>query len=290
MTASKQSLLTMALLAGCMCAWGGADTETMRKESASATSGSAAAADAAGRAPRESLAPGNVVTMTWVTDTHRFATVDGSFHAIGDTLSNGAELVAIDRGVVTVSHQGQLHRLNIVDEPPPLVAADGGNAAGQPLSYVDEAIGKLQRIVDTLAGDAEAEPYVKQLEALKQRLEAGREALANGTLNPQQQAELEQELNVEWLAAQRSLDALRERIVQAGGGLTHDQLVETQRILEAATLSTLSEPLAKLQNPVFQGLMTHQSGELLKTVADLLGSFPDYQALADRLNGSGGAQ
>ena len=220
------------------------------------------------------------LTMTWISGDTRFATIDGGFYRQGDRLPDGTTLASIQSGGILLTKDGGELWVQMVDEPPlPPLPMDQDPALA-PLAYLGEAVERLHNEVENRAGPEEA---LAKLETLKQRLAAAQERLATGDISDEEMAAIDSELNIEWLQAQRKLDALRDRISNSGQGLNMEQLSATQAILEEAVMATLREPLAKVQNPEFQGLINLQSGQLLQTVTALLGSYPDYQAIADKL-------
>lgn len=220
------------------------------------------------------------VTMTFVSDDQRYATVDGGFYEVGDRLPDGARIAAIEARSVKMTKEGGEYWANLVDEPP-LVPAPADARELTPENYLLGAIARLQNDIDDGEGSAE---QLETLSALKDKLTNARERLVSGKLTEAEMNTVKTELSMEWMAAQQNLDALRERITNSGQGLGMADLLATQDILENAVLSTLREPIAKLQNPQYQGLMNQQSSQLLQTVGALLGEYPDYQALAEKLS------
>lgn len=281
-----RSILTPLLLAviASPVAFGGADTTG---QDSTRASGSGNGKQASESKVGATGAFSDQVTMTWVSGETRFATIDGGFYRTGEHLADGGVVVDIRPGGVLIERDGERQWVAIVDEPPPL---DSPYADAElpltPLSYLDEAIARLTLEIEGLAGDPSRAQRAAELEALRSRLQSGRDALASGQLDP----EIETELSEDWLLAQQQLEALRERTSKSPGGLGMEELRATQGLLEQALLSTLREPLARLQDPEFQMQATAQSSDLLHSVGALLSSYPDYKALADRLQGAGQSQ
>jgi len=225
---------------------------------------------------------GQKVTMTFVSGDKKFTTINGGFYHVGDSLADGTIVLDIQSGNVLLSKQGVQKWIPLENEPPRTELATS-NEPITPFGYLDVAIAQLEEAIQTRSNQPESAEQLADLEKLRERLIAAKGELDSGTLSDAEQTELELEINAEWLQAQQKLDALRDRIANSGKGLSMGDLVSTQKILEDAVLATLREPLAKLQNPEYQGQINNQSSDLLKTVTELLGSYPDYQALADKL-------
>jgi hypothetical protein len=227
------------------------------------------------------------VTMTWISGYHRYATIDGTLYAVGSTLPDGARVVAIQKGSVTLFKDNKRQNVKMVDAPPDNESSAAGTRGLTPLSYLDEAIAELDRAIAARSGQPGAEAQVEKLRHLRDRLDAARERLADNKLSPGERRELKGQISRDWLQSQVELDALRRQILGASGeGLSIDQLRLTQNALEGATLEALRKPLAELaKQPGFEELAKGESSSsLLEAATALLGSYPDYQALADRLD------
>lgn len=226
------------------------------------------------------------VTMTWVSGHHRFATIDGTLHRIGDTLPDGSRVVNIQKGVVTLSRAGKLVKVQIVSAPPDRESAATGapTPTYTPLSYLDDAIGQLDHAIAMRAGRPGMRAQVDQLRRLRERLSADRRRLAANDLSPGEKARLNKEINRQWLKAQAALDGLRRRILNSGEALSIDQLRATENTLEDASVEALRKPLAELKkDPQFKAFLKDHPDNLAQVAAALLGSYPDYQALANQL-------
>lgn len=262
MTAMQKFLL---LVAGCLTALpaaGGSDTAYMQP----------------GNGLQESS--DYQVTMTWVSGNRRFATIDGEFYSVGDELPDGARVQSIESGIVRVSRNGTTKIARIVDAPPSLASArkDEGPTLD---SYLDNAVNELDRAASARVGD---KTKLEELRALRGRLDAARNRLSNGEMSDEERENIQAEANEDWLLAQSKLDALRHRIVASGGGLDMQELRATQKLLEETMLSALQQPLGELQKQYSEAPEGEQpAGSLLDAVGDILTSYPDYQALADKL-------
>ncbi|MGA8259833.1 MAG: hypothetical protein WB783_06415, partial [Arenicellales bacterium] len=205
---------------------------------------------------------------------------------IGNTLPDGARVVAIQKGSVTLLEDGRREKVKMVNTPPDESSAAGLNNTLTPLTYVDDTIAQLDRAIAARSGVPGTQAQVKELRRLRDRLDAARDRLARNDLTAQEKEQLKSQISQDWLEAQQTLDALRNRILDSGkGGLSIDQLRATQNVLEDSTLEALRQPLAQLQKePDLQAPMKNKSTNLLDAVTALLGSYPDYQALADKLD------
>ena len=228
---------------------------------------------------------GQQVTMTFVSGDKKFTTIDGGFYHVGDALADGAVVLDIESGNVLLRKQGVDKWIPMVGEPPQTSLSKSAQPV-TPFGYIDVAIARLDTAIKNNS-DRSGSQQLLDLENLRERLQLAKDKLDSGTLSVDEQAELESEINAEWLQSQQQLDALRDRINDSGRGLSTDDLIATRDILENAMLTALIEPLSKLNNSISQELAqefaVNQSGDLLKTVTDLLGSYPDYQALVDKL-------
>lgn len=234
----------------------------------------------------QSMQAAHQVTMTWISGYHRYATIDGGLYTIGNTLPDGARVVAIQKGSVTLLEDGRREKVKMVNTPPDESSAAGLNNTLTPLTYVDDTIAQLDRAIAARSGVPGTQAQVKELRRLRDRLDAARDRLARNDLTAQEKEQLKSQISQDWLEAQQTLDALRNRILDSGkGGLSIDQLRATQNVLEDSTLEALRQPLAQLQKePDLQAPMKNKSTNLLDAVTALLGSYPDYQALADKLD------
>lgn len=216
------------------------------------------------------------VTMTWVSGGNRYATIDGELYAVGDTLPDGARVLAVESGRVRISRDGTPRLVRMVDKPPSRAPAARDADSRARLAYLDDAIAEIERAVEARAGEPGAQPQLDELNALRDRLVVARDRLADEELSDAERDRIEAELNEDWLRAQQKLDALRRRITDSGGGLSIDELRATQTILEDAAL-------ARLQSGELDAIAGNQPAGLLESVTELLGSYPDYRALVEKL-------
>lgn len=223
------------------------------------------------------------VTMTWVSGSNRYAAIDGELYAVGDTLPDGARVLAVESGMVRISRDGTPRLVRIVDKPPSRAGSARDADSRLRLDYLDDAIAEVDRAVEARGGEPGAQTQLDDLNALRDRLVAARDRLAGDELSDAERARIEAELNADWLRAQRKLDLLRRRIAGSGGALGIDELRATQTILEDAALAGLRPPLAQLQRGELEGLTADQPAGLLESVTEVLGSYPDYRALVEQL-------
>lgn len=223
------------------------------------------------------------ITMTWVSGSNRYAAIDGELYRVGDTLPDGAKVLAVESGMVRISRDGVPRLFRIVDKPPSRDTSVINRETPTPLSYLDDAIAELERAAEGRTGAPGTPAQREELAGLRDRLAAARDRLAGDELTDAQRARIETELNADWLRAQQKLDALRRRIAGSGAGLGVEELRATQGVLEDAALAGLRPSLAQLQKHELEALTADQPAGLLDSVTEMLGSYPDYQALVEKL-------
>jgi len=233
------------------------------------------------------------LTMTWVSGPNRFATIDGGFYSPGDRLPDGARVVEIESGRVTVVRDGRTAAVAIAAQPPaaqPSAAGPARRADDRAYGYLDEAIEELERAMNPGPGLAPDPDRRQALAALRDRLLAARERLAGEALAPAVRQRIERELDADWQAARRRLDSIRSGVVAEDPGTPGvARLRAMQGVLEEAALAAVAPMLARIELPEAAGRDGGAPAASLDTIRELLGAYPDYHALADRLEALGAA-
>lgn len=228
--------------------------------------------------------PQHQVTMTWVSGQHRYATVDGRLCGVGHLLSDGVKVAAIDQGAVTFSKDGKTWRVVMVKSPPDSDANSAGSRRNALVAYLDQAIRQLDRAITRRKAIEGESGALQKIETLRKKLVTAKDNLVNGRLGDKERRQLAAEFGADWLRKQKTLDLLRGDILNSDGGPGSKDLESIQKALEARAMADLRKPLEQYQQ--LTGAKFDLDGgnaNLAKQAMTLLDSYPDYQALADKL-------